>query len=209
MKSRNSIATPTRDGMATSSFEGQLSGHNHLSTIYTGYGHAARAQQDWGTALIHYRRSLELIDSDAARIGAADAMLQFVPELAVLRGHRTGVISVAFSPDGKHLASGAGRHVRGSDHTVRLWDMGTGSITTISEKLKFYAEVGLPYILDDNGQIVWKDPIALAKARLDAAKTGRILWREDGGKSLVPLYENELEQAQRSAGGGDGVKPDN
>lgn len=34
-------------------------------------------------------------------------------------GHTEAVLSVNFSPDGKHLASGSG------DTTVRLWDLNT------------------------------------------------------------------------------------
>ncbi len=39
-----------------------------------------------------------------------------------MRGHAAGVLSVAFHPNGLMLASGS------ADHTVRLWDMATGTL---------------------------------------------------------------------------------
>jgi hypothetical protein len=47
------------------------------------------------------------------------------PPVATLAGHRNDVFAVAFSPDGKTLASGS------SDNTARLWDVATrrGTVT--------------------------------------------------------------------------------
>jgi WD40 repeat protein/serine/threonine protein kinase len=41
-------------------------------------------------------------------------------ELRVLKGHTSGVSQVAYSPDGRRLASGS------SDNTVKIWDVSTG-----------------------------------------------------------------------------------
>ena len=65
--------------------------------------------------------------------------------VALLAGHTESVLSVAFSPDGKILASGGGYG------TIWLWDVGSGQLQTI---LEGYAVWVSPLLFSPDGKIL-------------------------------------------------------
>ena len=69
-----------------------------------------------------------------------------LPGTGILTGHTGAVFSVAFSPDGKTLASGS------ADHTIRLWDVATGS--PIGQPLTGHTGTVLSVAFSPDGKIL-------------------------------------------------------
>ena len=116
-------------------------------------------------------------------------------ELKTLSGHSSFVKSVAFSPDGKILASG------GWDSLVKLWDVGTGKeLMTLKGHSRSVQEV----VFDPQG-------IMLASAgdegtiRLWSAADGKLLRVLEGHNSNVFTIAFSLDGQTLTGGFGDGM----
>jgi hypothetical protein len=110
----------------------------------------------------------------ALAVRALIAALVVSPVRAVLRGHDDGVLAIAWSPDGRRLATGS------SDRTVRIWDTSSGSELAVLRGHGDWVRA-----------VVWSpDGRRLATASSD--RTVRI-WDTHGCSELAVLHAHDAE----------------
>ena len=96
---------------------------------FTGYSYVAAQAPDTGPYSLHFTLGRGMVRSvawspngDVIAVGGALGIWLYTPELddiGLLKGHTKAVYGLAFSPDGKRLASAS------HDMTVRIWDVET------------------------------------------------------------------------------------
>ena len=75
-------------------------------------------------------------------------------EVALLTGHTQSILSVAFSPDSKTLASGS------SDTTIRLWDVERDTINFLSRSIRMVSGRWRSHRMEKPLPVVAIDPFA-------------------------------------------------
>ncbi|MFN0217004.1 MAG: WD40 repeat domain-containing protein, partial [Saprospiraceae bacterium] len=115
-----------------------------------------------------------------------DPARPLLPRVSNLEGHADGVLSVAFSPDGKKLATGS------EDNTAKIWDLESGKALTTLEGHTFGV---LSVAFSPDGKIL---------ATGSGDKTAKI-WDLESGKALTTL-ESHTEAVSSVAFSPDGKR---
>ncbi len=128
------------------------------SSLADSYGHA-----------MAFHPGGQILASSGGLDGAAQLLDLATGQVTMLAGHTSGIEAVAFSPDGRRLATGS------TDATVRLWDLATGQTTaTLTPHGGYVVSVAF----SPDGRV-------LASASLDATVR---LWDPATGQATATLF---------------------
>jgi eukaryotic-like serine/threonine-protein kinase len=129
------------------------------STAYI--AHMNLAQREWDDT--HVARVLDLFEGERPREGELD-LRNFEwyylnrlchSDLMTLKGHTGGVDSVAFSPDGRRIASAGGSLLISAASEVKVWDVGTGQ-ESLTFKGHTDSVVSVAFSLDGRRIASWR-----------------------------------------------------
>jgi WD40 repeat protein len=129
-----------------------------LSSQPDSYGHA-----------VAFHPGGHILASTGGLDGTAQLLDLVTGQVTTLTGHTSGIEAVAFSPDGRTLATGS------TDATVRLWDLATGQTTTTLTPHGGYV---VSVAFSPDGRV-------LASASLDATVR---LWDPATGQATATLF---------------------
>jgi energy-coupling factor transporter ATP-binding protein EcfA2 len=108
--------------------------------------------------------SLRLVPTDEARSTLLQGLLQPRHNVVALTGHTNAVVGLAFSPDGKMIASS------GVDRTVRRWDAATGA--SLGQPILGHTDMVADVAFSPDGKMIASASFDRMVRRWDAA-TGR------------------------------------
>ena len=135
----------------------------------------------------------------AGRVGVWLYDAETYQAVGLLRGHRYGVSTLAFSPDGKTLATG--NSLYGAANTVRLWDVDTKTeknslLTGRVHRIAFSRDGKILATTDDRDEVrLWDVDTGTQKNPLPTGPVRRMAFSPDGktiattgGGALVRLW---------------------
>ncbi|MHC5012427.1 MAG: HEAT repeat domain-containing protein, partial [Planctomycetota bacterium] len=195
----NRVATASRDGTARTWNVEHATPPRTLVSAPDGPAAAILFSPDGSRlATIDEDHAVSLVDPKTGRL------------LRRLVGHEEPIQAAAWSPDGRHLATGGGDFMREDDTRVRVWNVETGTLEKILEahpkevtSIAYAPDGTLLLTVDDEGLgVLWETQTWEPRIRLSLGHDEKVAFFSPDGSRVViggsfepTLYDTESGQA--------------